>query len=62
MTLAALGAVKISSRDALDAYVSQKYLGFHGVIQHLDRAQLDDCARAFGRWIRSTKAKKAAAA
>lgn len=60
--LAALGAVQIASPEALFGYVSKKYLACHGSTLNMDRAQLDDCARAFGRWIRRVQPRKAASA
>jgi hypothetical protein len=57
--LAALGAV-MRFEDALDNYVSRKYLGCHASVINMTREQLDDCAKAFGRWIRKVQAQGAA--
>lgn len=53
-----LGQVRIGAFDALCNYVSKKYLSCTGSPLNLDRQQLDDCARHFGRWIRKAQAKK----
>ena len=58
--LYALKAVKVESPWALDKYVSApRYLTFAGSIIHLNKAQLDRCARDLGAWIRREMAKAA---
>jgi hypothetical protein len=53
--LAALGQLHIPGPDALANYISKKYLSCHGSGRNLTDAQLDDCAKAFGRWIRKAQ-------
>jgi phage gp16-like protein len=50
--LAERGKVRIADDNALHNFVSRKYLECHGSLINLKRHQLDDCAKAFGRWLR----------
>jgi hypothetical protein len=53
-----LQAVRIGNPSALSQYISRKYLTFAGGSHNLTCAQLDSCARDFGRWIRKAQAGK----
>ena len=55
--LADLGEVRINTALALDSWVEKRCLKFRGGVVNLDVRQLDDCARALGRWVCMAKAK-----
>jgi hypothetical protein len=56
-----IGAVRIGDPAALNQYLSKKYLTYQGSTNNLTKVQLDDCARALGRWIRDVQAKRSVA-
>jgi hypothetical protein len=47
-----LGAVRIADEAALDSYVSLHFLGHKGAVVNMSAVQLDQAAKALGRWIR----------
>lgn len=50
--LAAIGAVRIGSVDALDVFVSHRFVAHRTSIGNLNRQQLDQAAIALGKWLR----------
>lgn len=60
--LAAIGAVQVADEHALHRWLDKRFALCHGGYLALDKAQLDDAARALGRWIRAALAKKSAMA
>lgn len=60
--LADLKEIRLAVPEALDSYVSRKYLGHRGYVTHMTEGQLDNCARAFGRRIRAAMRNQPGAA
>lgn len=58
MVLAGMREVRVGLPDALDGWVSRKYLKFHGCVSHLTTSQLDMAAKALGDWIRQAQKKR----
>lgn len=54
-----LGELRVPHGAALDSFVTKKFLTHTGSVIHMKPAQLDACAKIFGRWIRSAQKKKA---
>jgi hypothetical protein len=54
--LGELGVLRVPAEEALDQYVSIHFLGHRGSLIHMSATQLDQAAKALGRWIRSVQA------
>lgn len=60
--LARIGVVRIDNEWALDSWLDNKFRLCHGGSAAMTEAQLDEAAKALGRWIRGECSKKKASA